>query len=270
MILRNTRNLNGFKIQATDGQLGTANKLYFDDETWTIRYLTIDTGGWLSGRHILVSPIAITRVDWEAEQVDVALTKDQVKNSPDINTQKPVSRQHETAFMGYYGYPNYWGGPYLFGPAYSPSDSAMIMPRLDEIESTRTDSADSHLRSTGEVTGYDIQATDGEIGHVTGFLIDESNWAIRYLEVATRNWWPGKKVLIGPKWISRVSWPASKVYVTVTRDLIQSSPEYIESKPITREYEDKLHSHYGISPYWGHETQGESYFALSGRQNKPL
>ena len=251
-MLTKTTHLKGLVIRATDGDLGTVDQLYFDDETWVIRYLTVETGGWLGGRQVLISPFSVLQTDWEAKRVDVALTKDQVKNSPDINTHRPVSRQHEAAYLSYYGYPYYWGGPYLWGPAIYPAGlaSSGFASTAATPEIIRKESADSHLRSTEAVTGYSIEAADGEIGHVDGFVVDDEAWAVRYMEVATRNWWPGKKVLVSPAWIQRVSWTESKVYVALSRDAIQNGPEYVESTPITREYENRLYFHYGRPPYW--------------------
>jgi hypothetical protein len=263
-MLTNKR-LNDFAIRAVDGKLGTVEDIYFDDETWAIRYLIVDTGGWLGGRRVLISPMSVVRTDWQATQLDVALTKKQVENSPDIDTHQPVSRQHEAAYLGYYGYPYYWGGPYLWGPAFYPAGLAVPAPASAEAmtERTRRESPDSHLRSTEAVTGYDIEAADGEIGHADGFAVDDEAWAIRYVEVATRSWLPGKKVLVSPAWIERVSWADSKVYVGLSREAIKDAPEYIESRPITREYENQLHSHYGRPPYWLHEAQYKSAFSLS-------
>ena len=265
-MLRNAKDLHGFTIRATDGEIGTVDQFYFDDETWAIRYLTVETGGWLSGRSVLISPISVVHTDWQAKRLDVALTKKQVENSPDIDTHKPVSRQHEAAYLGYYGYPYYWGGPYLWGAGLYPSALAVqtthpVEPVADRIG---RESTDSHLRSTEAVTGYHIEAADGEIGHVDGFVVDDEAWAIRYIEVATRNWWPGKKVLVSPAWIERVSWTDSKVYVGLSREAIKNGPEYVESMPITREYENRLYSHYGRPPYWLHEAEHKSSFSLSG------
>jgi hypothetical protein len=126
------------------------------------------------------------------------------------------------------------------------------------------ESNDSHLRGTEAVTGYSIEASDGEIGHVDGFIADDEAWAIRYIEVATRNWWPGKKVLVSPAWIERVSWAASKVYVALSREAIKNGPEYVASMPITREYENKLYFHYGRPPYWVPKPEHKSTYSLSG------
>jgi hypothetical protein len=242
-MLNHAKHLKGLAIQATDGGLGTVNDAYFDDETWVVRYLTVDTGGWLGGREVLISPCAIIRADWPARQLDVKLTKKQVENSPAINTHLPVSRQYEAEYLGYYGYPYYWGG------GSTTETPAAIVDRI------RSQSLDSHLRSIDAVTGYAIEALDGAIGHVDGFLVDDAAWAIRYIEVATRNWWPGKKVLVSPAWIERVSWMESRVNVGVTREVIQSGPEYMDGMEITREYEDRLHFHYGKPPYWLREGQ---------------
>jgi hypothetical protein len=127
----------------------------------------------------------------------------------------------------------------------------------------REESTDSHLRSTEAVTGYHVEATDGEIGHVDGFVVDDEAWAIRYAEVATRNWLPGKKVLVSPAWIERVSWADSKVYAGLSKEEIKSCPEYLLSRPLTREYENRLYVHYGRPPYWLQEAERRSSFSLS-------
>ena len=259
-MLRNAKDLHGLTIRATDGEIGKVDRFYFEDETWAIRYLIVDTGGWLAGRQVLISPISVVDVpDWEAKRLDVALTKEQVENSPDINTHQPVSRQHEIEYFGYYGYPFYWGGSALLGAAPNPAGLAIpIPPSMEAIaDGMANGSTDSHLRSSEEVTNYYLEAIDGEIGNVDGFIVDDEAWAIRYIVVATGSWWSGKKVLVSPAWAERVSWETSKIYVSLTREAIKQAPEYIESKMITREYERQLHSYYGWPPYWPHEAEHE-------------
>ena len=178
-----------------------------------------------------------------------------MEKSPDIDTDKPVSRQHETAYHGYYGYTPYWAGAYLWGaypypdlgagPALSAADLARER-RWNWAAKERDD--DPHLRSSRAVTGYHIQATDGDIGHVEDFLVDDHSWAIRYMIVDTTNWWAGKKVLVAPAWIERVDWDESKVHVTVTRAQIKTSPEYDPARPVERAYETQLYDHYGVPP----------------------
>jgi hypothetical protein len=261
----NTALLKGFAIQATDGEIGTVEQFYFDDETWAVRYLIVDTGGWLGGRRVLISPISVLHTDWQARRVDVELTKKQVELSPDINTHEPVSRQHEVAYLGYYGYPGYWGGPYLWGSAFYPAGLALEENACREAlaDRVRRESMDSRLRSSEAVTGYHIEAAGGEIGHIDSFLVDDEVWAIRYLEVATQNWWPGKKVLVSPAWVERVSWTDSKVYVGLSRESIRNGPEYTDDTPVTREYENRLYLHYGQPPYWLDKAGRESPLSLS-------
>lgn len=195
--------------------------------------------------------------------MNVTLTREQVERSPDVNMHKPVSRQNEAAFLGYYGYPTYWGGPYLWGPAFYPG--AALSAHAERVaEQIKQESTDSHLRSSEAVTGYHIEAVDGEIGHVAGFLMDDENWATRYLEVSTRNWWPGKKVLISPGWVEKVSWTEAQVYVALSRESIRNAPEYDDSMPVTREYENRLYLHYGRPPYWQHEREHKPSQSMSG------
>jgi hypothetical protein len=258
-MLRNAGDMKGLTIRATDGEIGMVDQFYFDDETWTVRYLVVDTGGWLSGlsgRLVLISPYSVGSTDWHARRLNVRLTKKQVAESPEIDTHKPVSRQHEAELNGYYGYPFYWSGPNLWGTEFSPMEVVGLqMAAMEDASAKSCAMEDTHLRSTAEVKGYSIQATDGEIGHVAGFVIDDETWAIRYLEVATQNWWPGKKVLVPPSWIKNVDWPESTVTVELDRETIKSSPEYNESTAITRGYEDLLYQYYGRPPYWLHEAR---------------
>jgi hypothetical protein len=255
-MLTNATHLTGLSLQALDGELGAVEQFYFDDETWGVRYLVVDTGGWLSGREVLISPISITHTDWPARRVHVALTKRQVEESPGIDTHLPISRRHEARFMGYYGYPHYWGGTSLWGPAFFPAGMALEPSLSAEAMDRRiqTESPDSHLRSSQAVNGYNLETHEGEIGHLKGFLVDNETWAIRYLEVATRNWWPGKRVLVAPEWIEKISWQDSKVFVGLTREAIRGCPEYLESMHIDRDYENRIYLHYGKPPYWMNEA----------------
>ena len=162
--------------------------------------------------------------------------------------------------------PYYWGGGELWGSALYPAGMPLQPDLSAEAISarTRSESPESHLRSSRAVTGYHLEANDGEIGHLESFLLDDVSWAIRYLEVATRNWWPGKRVLMSPGWIERMSWMESKVFVGLSRGAIQSCPEYLESTPIDRDYENQIYAHYGRSPYWTHEATRKSSSELIG------
>jgi len=262
-MLRSVNDLKGFDIMATDGQIGTVDHFFFDDERWAVRYIIVNTGNWLTGQQVLVSPYSVTQIDFSDNKLYVNLTQEQVKNSPDIDTHLPVSRQYETTFSDYYGYPYYWTNSSLWGIVERPnlalgqsvSGTVIKNPTAGRpIPATsvpaETPVADSHLHSTADVHGYHIAATDGDIGHVEDFIVEDETWAIRYLVADTRNWWPGKKVLISPRWISVIDWAHSKVQVNMNREAVKESPEYTDSEHIAREYEDRLHRHYGQPGYW--------------------
>jgi hypothetical protein len=256
-MLRSIKDLTGFTIGATDGDIGTVKECFFDDVSFTVRYVVVDTGGWLSDRKVLLSPISFRAMDWEHKRITAALTKAQVEMSPDIDTHMPVSRQHETDYYGYYGYTPYWEGSYLWGPSpypsfeFGPTVGAADLARECQWVWEAKARNNPHLRSTHAVTGYYIHATDGDIGHVSDFVVDDRSWAIRYMIVDTTNWWPGKKVLVAPAWIESVDWGSSKVHVNITRAQVQISPEYDHALPIERPYEAKLHGYYGRFAYWG-------------------
>ena len=249
------KDLRGFTVGATDGDIGHVEEFYFDDASFTVRHLVVDTGGWLGGRKVLISPMALRDIDWGGKRINAALTKAQVEKSPAIDTDRPVSRQHEIEYYRYYGYPYYWeAGPYLWG-AYPYPYPFPLAGRATSLEKERHwdwagEGGDPHLRSSAAVIGYHIAATDGDIGHVEDFLVDDATWAIRYMIVDTRNWWLSKKVLVSPEWIERVDWSDSKVHVGVTREQIKKSPEYDPSGPVERDYETRLHDHYGRPSYW--------------------
>lgn len=248
-MLINAKTLNGCKLDSRDGEIGKVKEFYFDDRHWTIRYLIADTGSWLASRQVLIAPSALGAIRLEERLVSVELTKKQIENSPSLNTDKPVSRQYEEDYYGYYGWPTYWDGPNRWGAyPYLVRD-----PNQWDKATKRTRAWDPELRSTRAVTGYHIQADDGEIGHVEDFVIDDETWAIRYLVVATRNWWPGKKVLISPQWINRVSWGESKVFINLSRETIKQSPEYTEDSLVSRDYEVDLYGHYNQKGYWTEE-----------------
>jgi uncharacterized protein YrrD len=220
---RNINSLIGFRMQATDGEIGKVEEFYFDDQSWFIRYLILKTGDWLSGREALISPEALIKGAWKTHSFPVNLTKEQISNSPDINTAKPVSRQQEIELHGYYPWQPYWGSGFYAGGLWDLSNSAPVVDQesLREVDD-RSDN-DLHLRSTNEVKGYHIHATDGDIGHVSDFIIDDQIWGLEYLVVDTHNWLGGKKVLITVKHISKVQWADSKVYIDVNIDFIKNS-----------------------------------------------
>ncbi len=230
---RNVHSLTGYSLDATDGKIGKVEELYFDDQSWTIRYLIVKTGNWLSGRKVLISPDAIVKTSWEPGTFLVNLTKEQIRNSPDIDTDKPVSRQQEIALYGHYPWPEYWGSGFYAGGFSvigntSPVIDQEIVKEADPADKRSDD--DPHLRSTHRVTGYRIHATDGEIGHVKDFIIDDQNWQIIYLVIDTRHWFGGKKVLMAVGHIKEIKWDLSEIFVDSTVDSVKNYTAFDESE----------------------------------------
>ncbi len=223
-MLQNIKELYGNKLAASDGDIGHVKDFYFDDKTWVIRYLVADTGSWLTGRLVLLSPHAFGRIDQDGKILLVNLTRKQIENSPSIESHRPVSRQYEEEYYLYYGWPAYWQGGGMWGMGSYP----VIMPPLPPKNLRHhghNQRDDIHLRSTTAVTGYYIQATDGAIGSVSGFLVDDRSWAIRELVVETGHWYSGKEILISPSKIERISYEDSKVFVNLTKADIQRTAE---------------------------------------------
>lgn len=240
---RSSKSLTGYSITAIDGELGSVTDFYFDDDTWTVRYLLVETGSWLSGRKVLISPQVIQRPDWEAKTFYVNLTKEQVKNSPGVDTAKPVSRQHEILLSEYYPWPAYWAGGLgvtgMMAPAMPPLEQAVRESGPNDEEA-----GDPHLRSIDRVTGYIVKAVDGEIGDIEAFLLDEKTLAIDFFVVDTGRWFPGKKVVLSPALIEGINWKGPEVTVNATVEQIKAGPEYNADEPLTEGQAEELQNHY--------------------------
>ena len=239
---RSIKNLMGFTMGATDGEIGKVKDFYFDDVTWTIRYLVVETGSWLSNREVLISPEALLQSDWENEIFPVNLTKEQIEKSPNIDTDQPVSRQNEMDLYAYYPWTTYWGGGLWAGGM---GTTGMMMPRssmpMEEAVKNSLNTNDSeakgdpHLRSVKGVQGYTIHAIDDTIGDVEDFIVDESDWTIQYMVVDTGNWFPGKNVIVSPGSIKEINWETSEVTVNASVEQIKNSPEFDASKQLSTE-----------------------------------
>ncbi|MDP3273568.1 MAG: PRC-barrel domain-containing protein [Deltaproteobacteria bacterium] len=249
-MLRSLKEIERYKVSAFDGEIGSVVKFLIDDERWAVRYLVIQTGGplFLDGKQVLISPISFGELDWKTKLFHLSLTTEKVKNSPSIDVEKPVSRQHERQFSSYYGYPRYWGSPGVWGLVAYP---ALLATSEKSTSATEVDSStDVHLRSDEEVRGYHVEGTDGSIGHIEDFIVDDETWEIRYLVVNTRNWWFGKSVLVAPQWVERISWAENKVYIELAREVIKAGPEWSATDAVNRQYETRLYDYYGRPAYW--------------------
>ena len=247
-MLRSVNEIKNYVLEASDGEIGRCKDFLFDDAEWTIRYMVADTRKWLPGRKVLISPESLAQPDWFRKRFPVPLSQQQIKESPPLEDDEPVSRQYESRWAEYYGLPRYWMGPGGIGAIYSP-----MVPSAGEQEARLKKNIEpekGQLRSAQDVIGYHIQATDGEIGHVEDFFVDDLAWTLNYIVVDTRNWLPGRKVLVPPQWADHVSWSERKVFFKLDKEKIENSPEYDHTEIPNRHYEDLLHNHYGIPPYW--------------------
>jgi hypothetical protein len=223
-------------LEGKDGRVGTVKDLLFDGEEWKVRYLDVDTGQWLPGRRVLLSPVAVNAADHANQRLAVALTRQQVEDSPPLEAEMPISRQKEVELARYYAWGTYWANLEAAQGEAEPEDA-------------------SSLRSARAVSGYHIQAMDGDIGHLKEFIIDDEAWEsgaweIRYLVIDTGNWLPGRQVVIPPLWAESIDWATRRVQVGLTRELIENSPRYDPEEPINRRYEEVLFDYYGRPKYW--------------------
>ena len=260
-MLRPFQTLRGCTLAASDGEIGKVSEFYFDDEHWTVRYFVVNTGSWLFEREVLIAPRALDEVDPQGGAIAVDLTREQVRDSPPLHSDKPVSRQHEEELHRYYGWDPYWAAPggvagiMLPPPALVPAPAFAPPPEASEDlgpdAQPEQRKGDPHLRSSAELmSGYTIHAQDGEIGRVEDFILDDRGWCVRYLVIHTGVWLLGKDALLAPEWIERISYERSEVFVNLPRSAIKQAPEYDAAAPLSRAFEQRLHDHYSRKGYW--------------------
>lgn len=226
-MLRKAKTLRGYTVRASDGEIGKLSDLYFDDQTWTVRYFVAQAGSWSPEKRVLIAPRRIGAVDQDLETIDTTLALAEVKTCRPAECDMPLSERMEVLHQ-----------PQHFWPT--------IFDLNDQVRQT-----EAHLRSMEEVEGYAVAAIDGDIGHVDGFVVDDTDWVVRYLTVNTRNLWPGgKHVLMSPEWIKEVDWSQAKVHVDLPRTVIKESPEFDPDLPLSREYEADLCHFYDREGYW--------------------
>jgi hypothetical protein len=242
----------GYSIEAYDGQLGTVSDVLLDDEKWALRWLVVDTGNWLPGRRVLLPLSALGQPDPTLRKFPVKLTMQQVKSSPEDATDLPVSRQMEARIFDSYAMDPYWGSglvPISHAVADAVVDPLRVVgtvPREDIGADVLLHDGDPRLRSAGVVTGYHIDASDGQIGHIEDFLVDTTDWRIRYLKIDTQNWWPGEQVLISPRSVRNINWAERLVHLDVSRQRVKDSPHYDPLMTVDGAYEEKFTAYYGF------------------------
>jgi hypothetical protein len=253
-MLWNVNDVIGYRLAARDGSIGSVSDLLFDDHTSQVRYLVVDTGEWLPGRKVLLVPGVLGGADPAERAFPVELSRQQVKDSPDLSTDQPVSRQEELRLHSHYAWEPYWAAPpaamvppywsaagYAHGTMPASGRRGVTEPAAERAAAAR---GDPHLRSASEVIGYYVEASDGDIGHVEDLLVEDATWTIRYIVIDTRNWLPGRKVIISPQWLRWVDWGSQKIGVDLPRERIENSPEYDPHAALERRHEEALHRHY--------------------------
>jgi len=247
-LLRSVNVLRNYELGANDGVIGKCSDFLFDDEAWVIRYLVADTRKWLPGRTVLISPISLGEVSSRNEVINVGLSKGQIKDSPPLDSNAPVSRQYERYMNKYYDWTDYWGGPEIWGKEPYPR----TLKTRDEFQEIEQDpDGGANLRSAEEVAGYHIHTRDESIGHIDDFLVDEETWQIRYLVIDTSNWLPGsKRVIVDPNWVDKVAWMDRSVTVRMTKEQVENCPEYDPHIPVYRDFEKSVFDHYKFPYYW--------------------
>jgi hypothetical protein len=254
-MLRSLNEMLNYVLSATDHEIGRCRDFLFDDEHWTIRYMVADTHKWLPGRKVLISPISLGEPEWGNQRFPVNLTKEQIENSPPLEEHEPVCRRYERKFSSYYLWPYYWEGEMAWGLTALPPQMPLGPVEKTEDSNEEEDPEASHLRSVKEVHGYHIKARDGGIGHIEDYIVDDKTWTICYMVVDTRNWLPGRKVLMAPKWIQSLDCGRLTVEVNLMVEEVKGSPEYDPATPINREYEARLYDYYGRPVYWEDESK---------------
>lgn len=252
-MLRVGSSLIGYKILIDDGKLGTVSDLLFDDTTWNLRWLVVDTGNWLPGRKVLIHPAVLGRPDDGDESLAVHLTRKQIEASPNVSRDRPVSRQAMRDVYSYYAWDPAWGDSYFGAGSFG---DPIISPYRFDGDAARAmegavvqDDGDPHLRSSAELKGYHIHATDGDIGHIENLLIDDTRWGVRYLIVDTSNWLFGRHVLISPFAVRGINWSERLVSLGVNQARVKSSPPWNPVELVEMAYQRRLHQHYDWPGY---------------------
>lgn len=221
-----------FEVHGRDDVLGTLADLFFDDGDWRVRYAVVETGGWFRRRRTLIATDALEQPYEDHPRIDCALTREQFERSPDVSERPPISRDEESRYREFFGWPRYWGGftsASTFG--LTPEKTAMAEFQAKK-EAEMLGARSSDLRSMEEVRGYDLASRDGPVGQVDDFIVDDESWLVRYLVVTTGNLFSGKRVPIEPSEIDRVQWIERNVVVNLTQDEVRHMPEYNPKQPL--------------------------------------
>ena len=205
-MLHELKALIGSPVIATDGETGSVRTFLFDDQSWKVSCLVVDVGGWLKRRDVVLPVAALEQPNWANKTCCARLTRKQLHDSPVLDTEKPVSRQQEIAMREYWGPLACWVNDEIF----LSSIPAGAKYPVHTVE-------DSHLRSTADMLGYEVSATDGAVGILEGFVMDEASWHLGYLDVKSGDWLQNRSVLVPTRWVQSVSWADFRVNLHHTK-----------------------------------------------------
>ena len=265
-MLRSIKNITSYPVEALDGHIGTVKDCLFDDHFWTWRHLVVDTGNWLPGRKVLISPLHLQQpeVGMSVHHFPINLTKSQIEACPDLAADEPVSRRHETELASYYKHAPYWlvsdifepGRPERFDDFY---DEHSVKQKLEHKEKLKEIEA-CHLQSAKEVFGYHIDAKENEFGYLDDLIVEDQTWKILFMVVAAHKWLPGRKFLIDIDWVFHFDWQNKSATVRLSREEIESSPVYGPHQPINHDYLGKLYDYYGLPQRKDKSSMGKTTF----------
>jgi sporulation protein YlmC with PRC-barrel domain len=227
--------LRHYSIRATDGHIGEVVNVFFDDDTWTVRYFVIGTGDWLRRRRVLISPIAVKSVDDRARAVTMELTRKQIAESPRVETDMPLSRQMELKYRDYFSWPLYWTDTYLraYGAGIGGRRPRIVVNNTRATREVRREpllrrssNGDPHLRSARKVIGYTVIGSDLPAGRLEDLIVDSEGWPIRSLVVHADAAPHGTKVLLDPRLVVDINWPMSSIHLRASRREVAALPPY--------------------------------------------
>lgn len=236
-------------FSATDGEIGHCSDLLIDDRDWTVRYLVVDTGRWLPGRQVVLSPLEIAPhrpLDSEG-QIRTRLSRRQIEESPPLQEHAPVSRQLEAQLSAYYGWPAYWEGGSLWGNSALLPTAPMPTPApmIENREALENLEKEHHLRSTEELRHYTHHDTDGEFGHAVDFLIDADHWQTQFTVIKTGRWFGGRSIAVPVSWIDQVQVAQKTIHTKKDRPAIEACPETDASGVVNEADAQALFAHFG-------------------------
>ncbi|MCM8527953.1 MAG: PRC-barrel domain-containing protein [Lentisphaeraceae bacterium] len=234
-MLRSLKEILGYRLKALDGEVGKCKDFIFDSRKWVIRYMLADTGKWLPGRQVLISPVALGQPQWSERSFPVGLKINKIESAPGLDHDAPVSRQYEIEFHNYYGWPYYWKGLHLWGNRTTPWP--FYEEGVPDDMSFDSGGYSSELRSVNEVLNYRVMATDERYGEIHDIIVNDEDWSISYLVVDNGSWLFGKKILVAPGFVSKIDYFESHVCLNASSDHLKEFPEYDSHKPVNTEVE---------------------------------